>query len=217
MRVIISSDNPAVSKELIDYIKKHRKLFQLVTGMAESSTDIRMRLIFLEVRNETERFFQSHNHGYSSYEELASDYDAMMEYWSEFLDYMDNLLNRTIASNIIYIMDKGFADFLVEFTLEYMNGTYDQRVRYQSFYNKSLGRLLEFIPEGIYFRSNDYSNKSDIPSTESSRSWFLLANTPIFSTISTKSIILSGDTETRFAKVINTIRDNLDDGMYLFK
>lgn len=57
MRVIISSDNRAVSNELIDYIKSHRKLFQLVTGMAESSTEVRMRLIFLEIDNETERFF----------------------------------------------------------------------------------------------------------------------------------------------------------------
>ena len=216
MRVIISSDNRAVSNELIDYIKSHRKLFQLVTGMAESSTEIRMRLVFLEIDNETERFFQSHNHGYDSYEDMAKDYDTLMEYWSEFLDYMDNLLNRTIARNIIYIMNKGFADFLVEFTLEYMNGTYEQRSKYQLFYNKSLARLLEFIPEGIYFRSNEYSTESDLPES-TSRSWFLLANTPIFSTITTKSVILSGDTETRFAKVINTIRDNLDNGMYLFK
>lgn len=216
MRVIISSDNRAVSNELIDYIKSHRKLFQLVTGMAKSSTEVRMRLIFLEIDNETERFFQSHNHGYDSYEDMAKDYDTLMEYWSEFLDYMDNLLNRTIAKNIIYIMNKGFADFLVEFTLEYMNGTYEQRSKYQLFYNKSLAKLLEFIPEGIYFRSNEYTNESDLPES-TSRSWFLLANTPIFSTITTKSIILSGDTETRFAKVINTIRDNLDNGMYLFK
>ena len=216
MRVIISSDNRAVSNELIDYIKSHRKLFQLVTGMAESSTKIRMRLIFLEIDNEIERFFQSHNHGYDSYEDMAKDYDTLMEYWSEFLDYMDNLLNRTIAKNIIYIMNKGFADFLVEFTLEYMNGTYEQRSKYQQFYNKSLARLLEFIPEGIYFRSNEYSTESDLPES-TSRSWFLLANTPIFSIITTKSVILSGDTETRFAKVINTIRDNLDNGMYLFK
>lgn len=216
MRVIISSDNRAVSNELIDYIKSHRKLFQLVTGMAESSTEIRMRLIFLEIDNEIERFFQSHNHGYDSYEDMAKDYDTLMEYWSEFLDYMDNLLNRTIAKNIIYIMNKGFADFLVEFTLEYMNGTYEQRSKYQQFYNKSLARLLEFIPEGIYFRSNEYSTESDLPES-TSRSWFLLANTPIFSTITTKSVMLSGDTETRFAKVINTIRDNLDNGMYLFK
>lgn len=216
MRVIISSDNRAVSNELIDYIKSHRKLFQLVTGMAESSTEVRMRLIFLEIDNEIERFFQSHNHGYDSYEDMAKDYDTLMEYWSEFLDYMDNLLNRTIAKNIIYIMNKGFADFLVEFTLEYMNGTYEQRSKYQQFYNKSLARLLEFIPEGIYFRSNEYSTESDLPES-TSRSWFLLANTPIFSTITTKSVILSGDTETRFAKVINTIRDNLDNGMYLFK
>lgn len=216
MRVIISSDNRAVSNKLIDYIKSHRKLFQLVTGMAESSTEIRMRLIFLEIDNETERFFQSHNHGYDSYENMAKDYDTLMEYWSEFLDYMDNLLNRTIAKNIIYIMNKGFADFLVEFTLEYMNGTYEQRSKYQQFYNKSLARLLEFIPEGIYFRSNEYSTESDLPES-TSRSWFLLANTPIFSTITTKSVILSGDTETRFAKVINTIRDNLDNSMYLFK
>lgn len=216
MRVIISSDNRAVSNELIDYIKSHRKLFQLVTGMAKSSTEVRMRLIFLEIDNETERFFQSHNHGYDSYEDMAKDYDTLMEYWSEFLDYMDNLLNRTIAKNIIYIMNKGFADFLVEFTLEYMNGTYEQRSKYQQFYNKSLARLLEFIPEGIYFRSNEYSTESDLPES-TSRSWFLLANTPIFSTITTKSVILSGDTETRFAKVINTIRDNLDNGMYLFK
>lgn len=131
MRVIISSDNRAVSNELINYIKSHRKLFQLVTGMAESSTEVRMRLIFLEIDNETERFFQSHNHGYDSYEDMAKDYDTLMEYWSEFLDYMDNLLNRTIAKNIIYIMNKGFADFLVEFTLEYMNGTYEQRSKYQ--------------------------------------------------------------------------------------
>ena len=216
MRVIISSDNRAVSNELIDYIKSHRKLFQLVTGMAESSTEVRMRLIFLEIDNETERFFQSHNHGYDSYEDMAKDYDTLMEYWSEFLDYMDNLLNRTIAKNIIYIMNKGFADFLVEFTLEYMNGTYGQRSKYQQFYNKSLARLLEFIPEGIYFRSNEYSTESDLPES-TSRSWFLLANTPIFSTITTKSVILSGDTETRFAKVINTIRDNLDNSMYLFR
>ena len=216
MRVIISSDNRAVSNKLIDYIKSHRKLFQLVTGMAESSTEVRMRLIFLEIDNETERFFQSHNHGYDSYENMAKDYDTLMEYWSEFLDYMDNLLNRTIAKNIIYIMNKGFADFLVEFTLEYMNGTYEQRSKYQQFYNKSLARLLEFIPEGIYFRSNEYSTESDLPES-TSRSWFLLANTPIFSTITTKSVILSGDTETRFAKVINTIRDNLDNSMYLFK
>ena len=216
MRVIISSDNRAVSNELIDYIKSHRKLFQLVTGMAESSTEVRMRLIFLEIDNETERFFQSHNHGYDSYEDIAKDYDTLMEYWSEFLDYMDNLLNRTIAKNIIYIMNKGFADFLVEFTLEYMNGTYEQRSKYQQFYNKSLARLLEFIPEGIYFRSNEYSTESDLPES-TSRSWFLLANTPIFSTITTKSVMLLGDTETRFAKVINTIRDNLDNGMYLFK
>ena len=216
MRVIISSDNRAVSNELIDYIKSHRKLFQLVTGMAESSTEVRMRLIFLEIDNEIERFFQSHNHGYDSYEDMAKDYDTLMEYWSEFLDYMDNLLNRTIAKNIIYIMNKGFADFLVEFTLEYMNGTYEQRSKYQQFYNKSLARLLEFIPEGIYFRSIEYSTESDLPES-TSRSWFLLANTPIFSTITTKSVILSGDTETRFAKVINTIRDNLDNGMYLFK
>ncbi len=216
MRVIISSDNRAVSNELIDYIKSHRKLFQLVTGMAESSTEVRMRLVFLEIDNETERFFQSHNHGYDSYEDMTKDYDILMEYWSEFLDYMDNLLNRTIAKNIIYIMNKGFADFLVEFTLEYMNGTYEQRSKYQLFYNKSLARLLEFIPEGIYFRSNEYSTESDLPES-TSRSWFLLANTPIFSTITTKSVILSGDTETRFAKVINTIRDNLDNGMYLFK
>lgn len=216
MRVIISSDNRAVSNELIDYIKSHRKLFQLVTGMAESSTEVRMRLIFLEIDNEIERFFQSHNHGYDSYEDMAKDYDTLMEYWSEFLDYMDNLLNRTIAKNIIYIMNKGFADFLVEFTLEYMNGTYEQRSKYQQFYNKSLARLLEFIPEGIYFRSNEYSTESDLPES-TSRSWFLLANTPIFSIITTKSVILSGDTETRFAKVINTIRDNLDNGMYLFK
>lgn len=216
MRVIISSDNRAVSNELIDYIKSHRKLFQLVTGMAESSTKIRMRLIFLEIDNEIERFFQSHNHGYDSYEDMAKDYDTLMEYWSEFLDYMDNLLNRTIAKNIIYIMNKGFADFLVEFTLEYMNGTYEQRSKYQQFYNKSLARLLEFIPEGIYFRSNEYSTESDLPES-TSRSWFLLANTPIFSIITTKSVILSGDTETRFARVINTIRDNLDNGMYLFK
>lgn len=216
MRVIISSDNRAVSNELIDYIKSHRKLFQLVTGMAESSTEVRMRLIFLEIDNETERFFQSHNHGYDSYEDMAKDYDTLMEYWSEFLDYMDNLLNRTIAKNIIYIMNKGFADFLVEFTLEYMNGTYEQRSKYQLFYNKSLAKLLEFIPEGIYFRSNEYTNESDLPES-TSRSWFLLANTPIFSTITTKSVILSGDTETRFAKVINTIRDNLDNSMYLFK
>lgn len=216
MRVIISSDDRAVSNELIDYIKSHRKLFQLVTGMAESSTEVRMRLIFLEIDNETERFFQSHNHGYDSYEDMAKDYDTLMEYWSEFLDYMDNLLNRTIAKNIIYIMNKGFADFLVEFTLEYMNGTYEQRSKYQLFYNKSLARLLEFIPEGIYFRSNEYNTESDLPES-TSRSWFLLANAPIFSTITTKSIILSGDTETRFAKVINTIRDNLDNGMYLFK
>lgn len=216
MRVIISSDNRAVSNELIDYIKSHRKLFQLVTGMAESSTEVRMRLIFLEIDNEIERFFQSHNHGYDSYEDMAKDYDTLMEYWSEFLDYMDNLLNRTIAKNIIYIMNKGFADFLVEFTLEYMNGTYEQRSKYQQFYNKSLARLLEFIPEGIYFRSNEYSTESDLPES-TSRSWFLLANTPIFSTITTKSVMLSGDTETRFAKVINTIRDNLDNGMYLFK
>lgn len=86
MRVIISSDNRAVSNELIDYIKSHRKLFQLVTGMAESSTEIRMRLIFLEIDNETERFFQSHNHGYDSYEDMTKDYDTLMEYWSEFLD-----------------------------------------------------------------------------------------------------------------------------------
>lgn len=216
MRVIISSDNRAVSNELIDYIKSHRKLFQLVTGMAESSTEIRMRLIFLEIDNETERFFQSHNHGYDSYEDMAKDYDTLMEYWSEFLDYMDNLLNRTITKNIIYIMNKGFVDFLVEFTLEYMNGTYEQRSKYQLFYNKSLAKLLEFIPEGIYFRSNEYTNESDLPES-TSRSWFLLANTPIFSTITTKSVILSGDTETRFAKVINTIRDNLDNSMYLFK
>lgn len=216
MRIIISSDNRAVSNELIDYIKSHRKLFQLVTGMAESSTEVRMRLIFLEIDNETERFFQSHNHGYDSYEDMAKDYDTLMEYWSEFLDYMDNLLNRTIAKNIIYIMNKGFADFLVEFTLEYMNGTYEQRSKYQLFYNKSLARLLEFIPEGIYFRSNEYNTESDLPES-TSRSWFLLANTPIFSTITTKSVMLSGDTETRFAKVINTIRDNLDNGMYLFK
>lgn len=216
MRVIISSDNRAVSNELIDYIKSHRKLFQLVTGMAESSTEVRMRLIFLEIDNETERFFQSHNHGYDSYEDMAKDYDTLMEYWSEFLDYMDNLLNRTIAKNIIYIMNKGFADFLVEFTLEYMNGTYEQRSKYQLFYNKSLAKLLEFIPEGIYFRSNEYTNESDLPES-TSRSWFLLANTPIFSTITTKSVMLSGDTETRFAKVINTIRDNLDNSMYLFK
>lgn len=216
MRVIISSDNRAVSNELINYIKSHRKLFQLVTGMAESSTKVRMRLIFLEIDNETERFFQSHNHGYDSYEDMAKDYDTLMEYWSEFLDYMDNLLNRTIAKNIIYIMNKGFADFLVEFTLEYMNGTYEQRSKYQQFYNKSLARLLEFIPEGIYFRSNEYSTESNLPES-TSRSWFLLANTPIFSTITTKSVILSGDTETRFAKVINTIRDNLDNSMYLFK
>lgn len=216
MRVIISSDNRTVSNELIDYIKSHRKLFQLVTVMAESSTEVRMRLIFLEIDNETERFFQSHNHGYDSYEDMAKDYDTLMEYWSEFLDYMDNLLNRTIAKNIIYIMNKGFADFLVEFTLEYMNGTYEQRSKYQQFYNKSLARLLEFIPEGIYFRSNEYNTESDLPES-TSRSWFLLANTPIFSTITTKSVILSGDTETRFAKVINTIRDNLDNGMYLFK
>lgn len=216
MRVIISSDNRAVSNELIDYIKSHRKLFQLVTGMAESSTEVRMRLIFLEIDNETERFFQSHNHGYDSYEDMAKDYDTLMEYWSEFLDYMDNLLNRTIAKNIIYIMNKGFADFLVEFTLEYMNGTYEQRSKYQLFYNKSLARLLEFIPEGIYFRSNEYNTESDLPES-TSRSWFLLANTPIFSTITTKSVMLSGDTETRFAKVINTIRDNLDNGMHLFK
>ena len=216
MRVIISSDNRTVSNELIDYIKSHRKLFQLVTGMAESSTEVRIRLIFLEIDNETERFFQSHNHGYDSYEDMAKDYDTLMEYWSEFLDYMDNLLNRTIAKNIIYIMNKGFADFLVEFTLEYMNGTYEQRSKYQLFYNKSLAKLLEFIPEGIYFRSNEYSTESDLPES-TSRSWFLLANAPIFSTITTKSVILSGDTETRFAKVINTIRDNLDNGMYLFK
>ena len=216
MRVIISSDNRTVSNELIDYIKSHRKLFQLVTGMAESSTEVRMRLIFLEIDNETERFFQSHNHGYDSYEDMAKDYDTLMEYWSEFLDYMDNLLNRTIAKNIIYIMNKGFADFLVEFTLEYMNGTYEQRSKYQLFYNKSLAKLLEFIPEGVYFRSNEYTNESDLPES-TSRSWFLLANAPIFSTITTKSVILSGDTETRFAKVINTIRDNLDNGMYLFK
>ena len=211
MRVFISGMSSTGKTTLINYIKDNLDIFKSFVGIKN--------IVFMDEL--ARKFFEDHNKGYSTYEELLCNYRDCLDYWEDLIKEFNNSMHNTNASNYIYIIDRAPIDYRINLTLNYTAGTPKEMAQAADSYDNLYHRIWLTSPSDLIFMTNPKLADTEVEDDgfrPMSLQYRRSLEKSLFEMASkdTSVIMLPSSTEKRFVKVVNEINKKLEDkrGVY---